>query len=111
MDRELNHKLKKLLCKQLEGYADIQNVGGKALEDIANMVKTVKNLDIIEKNGQDGSSYGGYYMGSYDDGMSTRRGRDAMGRYVSRDDGAMHDEINSMRDQLRAMMEKLDTMR
>lgn len=88
MDREVMMKLKKTLCKQLEGYADIQNVGGKALEDIANMVKTVKNLEIIEgmaEEKQDGGSWRSY--GSYEDGVSMRRGRDSMGRYVSREDG------------------------
>ena len=122
MDRELNHKLKKLMCKTLEGYADIQNIGGKALEDITNMIRNVKNLGIIESQGEGGASMrgmsgDGYYMGSYDDGgASMRRGRDSMGRYVSRDDGAsMHrgqpDEMESLKKQLRSMMEELDKMR
>ena len=86
---EMMHKLKKKLCKQLEGYADVQNFGGKALEDVANLVKTIKNLDLIlgmAEESQGGASQRGYSMGSYDD-ASYRRGRDSMGRYVSREDG------------------------
>lgn len=87
MDQEIIHKLKKTLCRQLDGYANIENLGGKALEDVANMVKSVKNLEIIEGMAEEkqGGSWRSY--GSYEDGVSMRRGRDSMGRYVSRDDG------------------------
>ena len=117
MDRELNHKLKKMLCRQLEGYSEIQNVGGKALEDIANMVKTVKNLDIIEGMAEEkdgGNSWRSY--GSYEDGGSTRRGRDAMGRYTSRDDGASmrggsyHGGDQEMHQAIEEIKRKLDQM-
>ena len=117
MDRELMMKLKKTLCKQLEGYADIQNVGGKALEDIANMVKTVKNLEIIEgmaEEKQDGGSWRSY--GSYEDGVSMRRGRDSMGRYVSREDGpsmrggSYHDGDQETRQAIEEIKRKLDQM-
>lgn len=117
MDRELIHKLKKNLCKQLEGYSEIQNVGGKALEDIANMVKTVKNLEIIEgmaEEKQDGGSWRSY--GSYEDGVSMRRGRDSMGRYVSREDGpsmrngSYHDGDQETRQAIEEIKRKLDQM-
>lgn len=117
MDRELIHKLKKTLCKQLEGYSDIQNVGGKALEDIANMVKTVKNLEIIEgmaEEKQDGGSWRSY--GSYEDGVSMRRGRDSMGRYVSREDGpsmrggSYHDGDQETKRAIEEIKRKLDQM-
>lgn len=117
MDRELNHKLKKMLCRQLEGYSEIQNVGGKALEDIANMVKTVKNLEIIEgmaEEKQNGNSWRSY--GSYEDGVSTRRGRDAMGRYTSRDEDASmrgasyHDGSHEVKQAIEEIKRKLDSM-
>ena len=117
MDREVMMKLKKTLCKQLEGYADIQNVGGKALEDIANMVKTVKNLEIIEgmaEEKQDGGSWRSY--GSYEDGVSMRRGRDSMGRYVSREDGpslrggSYHDGDQETKRAIEEIKRKLDQM-
>lgn len=114
MDKEVMHKLKKMLCKQLEGYADIQNIGGKALEDVANMVKTIKNLEMIEGDDEGyGASQRGNFMGSYDDmPMSGRRGRDSMGRFVSREGnggGSMrgssyHDGVHDMTNQLRQMM-------
>ena len=117
MDQEIIRKLKKTLCKQLEGYADIQNVGGKALEDIANMVKTVKNLEIIEgmaEEKQDGGSWRSY--GSYEDGVSMRRGRDSMGRYVSREDGpsmrggSYHDGDQETKRAIEEIKRKLDQM-
>ena len=91
-------------------------------EDVANMVKTVKNIDLImeheEGSRSGGASQRGYSMGSYDhDDSSYRRGRDSMGRYTSREGASegmrrsYDDEMKSMKDELRAMMEKLDTMR
>lgn len=88
IDMEAMMKLERNICRQLEGYANIENLGGKALEDVANMVKTVKNIAIIE--GMEEEKQGGYSQrsyASYEDGVSMRRGRDSMGRFVSREDG------------------------
>ena len=118
MDREIVKKLERNICRQLEGYANIENLGGKALEDVANMVKTVKNLSIIE--GMEEEKQGGYSQrsyASYEDGMSMRRGRDSMGRYVSRDDGpsmrggSYHDGGGQeMRQAVEEIKRKLDQM-
>ena len=117
MDREIMQKLERTICRQLEGYANIENLGGKALEDVANMVKTVKNLDIIEGMAEEkegGNSWRSY--GSYEDGVSTRRGRDAMGRYTSRDDGASmrggsyHGGDQQMHQAIEEIKRKLDQM-
>ena len=117
MDREVMKKLERTICRQLEGYANIENLGGKALEDVANMVKTVKNLDIIEGMAEEkegGNSWRSY--GSYEDGVSTRRGRDAMGRYTSRDDGASmrggsyHGGDQQMHQAIEEIKRKLDQM-
>lgn len=117
MDREVMMKLKKNICRQLDGYANIENLGGKALEDVANMVKTVKNLSIIE--GMEEEKQGGYSQrsyASYEDGMSMRRGRDSMGRYVSRDDGpsmrggSYHDGDQETKRAIEEIKRKLDQM-
>ena len=118
MDREIVKKLERNICRQLEGYANIENLGGKALEDVANMVKTVKNLSIIE--GMEEEKQGGYSQrsyASYEDGMSMRSGRDSMGRYVSRDDGpsmrggSYHDGGGQeMRQAVEEIKRKLDQM-
>lgn len=117
MDREVMKKLERTICRQLEGYANIENLGGKALEDVANMVKTVKNLSIIEgmeEEKQGGGSWRSY--GSYEDGVSMRRGRDSMGRYVSRDDGASmrgssyHGGDQETRQAIEEIKRKLDQM-
>lgn len=118
MDREIVKKLERNICRQLEGYANIENLGGKALEDVANMVKTVKNLSIIEgmeEEKQGGGPWRSY--GSYEDGVSMRRGRDSMGRYVSREDGpsmrggSYHDGGGQeMRQAVEEFKRKLDQM-
>ena len=118
MDREIIKKLERTVCKQLEEYANINNMSGKVLEDVANLVKTAKNLSIIE--GMEEEKQGGYSQrsyASYEDGMSMRRGRDSMGRYVSRDDGmsmrggSYHDGGGQeMRQAVEEIKRKLDQM-
>lgn len=118
MDREIMKKLERTICRQLEGYANIENLGGKALEDVANMVKTVKNLSIIEGMEEEkqggGNSQRSY--GSYEDGVSMRRGRDSMGRYVSREDGpsmrggSYHDGDQETKRAIEEIKRKLDQM-
>lgn len=110
MEMEMIHKLRKKLCKQLEGYVDIQTLGGNALEDVTNLVRTIKNLDMIADHDEMGTSQRGQFMGSYND-ASYRRGRDSMGRFVSREGdggasmrGSYHDDTREMVDKLRQMM-------
>lgn len=89
MDREIVKKLERTVCKQLEEYANINNMSGKVLEDVANLVKTAKNLSIIEgmEEEKQGGGYSQRSYASYEDGMSMRRGRDSMGRFRSYEDG------------------------
>jgi hypothetical protein len=118
MDREIIKKLERTVCKQLEEYSNINNMSGKVLEDVANLVKTAKNLSIIE--GMEEEKQGGYSQrsyASYEDDMSMRRGRDSMGRYVSRDDGpsmrggSYHDGGGQeMRQAVEEIKRKLDQM-
>ena len=118
IDMEAMMKLERNICRQLEGYANIENLGGKALEDVANMVKTVKNIAIIEgmEEEKQGGGYSQRSYASYEYGMSMRRGRDSMGRYVSREDGpsmrggSYHDGDHETRQAIEEIKRKLDQM-
>lgn len=75
------------------------------LENIYKMVDIIKDVSTIEAMRDAGysqanvrmsyddpsMSYARYSNRSYDDGYSERRGRDAMGRYTSRDGYSTHD--------------------
>jgi hypothetical protein len=59
--------------------------------------------------GRDGDGDGRYSEGSYDN--SYRRGRDAMGRFTSRDGGySGHEDKEQLRQQLQQMQQKLNQM-
>ena len=113
---EYMHKIKKMLCKELEEYGDKKSLSSADVEMIHKLTDTVKNLDKISllEQGDDGYSEsrggrgrgGRSYMGgsSYDDDMmySERRGRgryakrDSMGRYSS-DMGSSYDDYSEER--------------
>ena len=111
-------KIKKMLCKELEEYAEMGKIKNSTeLDMIWKLTDTVKNLDKIEMleeesegysearggRGRGGRGRSSYAMGgsSYDDDMmySERRGRgryakrDSMGRYSS-DDGMSYDDYS-----------------
>ena len=115
------YKLKETLVKELEDYGKRGDLSKNALEDIDKLAHAAKNIaKVIEACEQDeysranGGSYrsnrsydggmsnrmysrDGYY---YDDGgMSTRRGRAANGRFVSRDAGSMARQLREMMEQ------------
>jgi hypothetical protein len=107
---EYIEKIKKMLCKELEEYAEMGKMKSTSdLDMIWKLTDTVKNLDKIEMLEDDGGyseargMRGRSYMGgsSYDDDMmySERRGRgrnakrDSMGRYSS-DDGMSYDDYS-----------------
>lgn len=107
---EYIEKIKKMLCKELEEYAEMGKMKNASdLDMIWKLTDTVKNLDKIEMLEDDGGyseargMRGRSYMGgsSYDDEMmySERRGRgryakrDRMGRYSS-DDGMSYDDYS-----------------
>lgn len=106
-------KIKKMLCKELEEYAEMGKMKSASdLDMIWKLTDTVKNLDKIEMLEDDGGyseargSRGRSYMGgsSYDDDMmySERRGRgkyakrDRMGRYSS-EGGSSYDDYSEER--------------
>jgi hypothetical protein len=107
---EYIEKIKKMLCKELEEYAEMGKMKSASdLDMIWKLTDTVKNLDKIEMLEDDGGyseargMRGRSYMhgSSYDDEMmySERRGRgrnakrDRMGRYSS-DDGMSYDDYS-----------------
>lgn len=84
---EYMHKIKKMLCKELEEYGDKKSLSSADVEMIHKLTDTVKNLDKIEMlEGDDGySETYPYYMGgsSYARGRGRYARRDSMGRYSS----------------------------
>lgn len=84
---EYMHKIKKLLCKELEEYGEKKSLSSADVEMIRILTDSVKNLDKIEfLEGSDGySETYPYYMGgsSYARGRGRYAKRDSMGRYSS----------------------------
>lgn len=84
---EYMHKIKKMLCKELEEYGDKKSLSSADVEMIHKLTDTVKNLDKIEMlEGDEGySETYPYYMGgsSYARGRGRYAKRDSMGRYSS----------------------------
>jgi hypothetical protein len=115
---EYIEKIKKMLCKELEEYAEMGKMKSASdLDMIWKLTDTVKNLDKIEMLEDDGGyseargMHGRSYMhgSSYDDEMmySERRGRgrnakrDRMGRYSSEvgsyEGGSSYDDYSEER--------------
>ena len=96
---EYMHKIKKMLCKELEEYGDKKSLSSADVEMIHKLTDTVKNLDKIEMlEGDDGySETYPYYMGgsSYARGRGRYAKRDRMGRYSS--DEGMYDDYSEAR--------------
>jgi hypothetical protein len=84
---EYMHQIKKMLCKELEEYAEKKSLSSADVDMIHKLTDTVKNLDKIEMlEGEDGYSENyPYYMGgsSYARGRGKYARRDSMGRYSS----------------------------
>ena len=104
---EYMHKIKKMLCKELEEYGDKKSLSSADVEMIHKLTDTVKNLDKISLLEQDDDGYSEtypYYMGgsSY---ASRGRGRyarrDRMGRYSSEggsyEGGSSYDDYSEAR--------------
>lgn len=114
---EYMHKIKKMLCKELEEYGEKKSLSSADVEMIHKLTDTVKNLDKIEMlEGDDGySETYPYYMGgsSYARGRGRNARRDSMGRYSSDMDDyseARMDRRYSRDDAKDHMMNKLGEM-
>ena len=107
------YNLKELLCEELSNYGRSRELSPSSLEMIDTLAHACKNVCKIieskdmEKYSMDGGSYDGSYYGNsraysrdgyyYDGGgMSGRRGRDRMGRFVSRDASEMARKLREM---------------
>lgn len=132
------HKLRELLCEELEKIAEKGELSAGSLETAHKLTDTIKNIDKIEMLGEDGYSRAGYFDDRlYDQGSSNaRRGehwvrghysrdgeyderrRDKMGRY-SRDgaidhllammeDAARESKDEKERDAIRRCMKQLE---
>jgi hypothetical protein len=85
---EYMHKIKKMLCKELEEYGDKKSLSSADVEMIHKLTDTVKNLDkisLLEESNDGYSETYPYYMGgsSYARGRGRNARRDSMGRYSS----------------------------
>lgn len=84
---EYMHKIKNMLCEELEEYGKKKSLSASDVEMIHQLTDTVKNIDKIEMlEGDDGYSEAyPYYMGgsSYARGRGRYAKRDSMGRYSS----------------------------
>lgn len=98
------HKVREMLCGELESYSNKEKIDIQSLDMIDKLSHAIKNIDkIIDReegimeysngNSMRGNSYGGNsYGGRYED-MSYGRGRDSMGRY-SREGYSRDEEYN-----------------
>ena len=118
--------------KEITKKGDISPV---ELDNVYKSVDIIKDIETVKamkqggySNASDGGSYGNSYNGSYGyynsynegemsrgDGYSERRGRDAMGRYTSRDGGNGRDysratETENLKKELEEMRKKLNQM-
>lgn len=83
---EYMHKIKKMLCKELEEYGEQKSLTASDVEMIHKLSDTIKNLDKIEMLEDEGGYSGHYPM--YDDGSSyARRGTHYVRGHYSRDMG------------------------
>ena len=91
--------LKDMLCKELSDYGRDGTLSLSSLDTIDTLAHAAKNVaKLIEYGDEDGASY--------------RRGRDRMGRYMSRDGSEMARRLREMMndttdDGLRAEMRRL----
>lgn len=119
---EYMHKIKKMLCKELEEYGDKKSLSSADVEMIHKLTDTVKNLDkisLLEESNDGYSETYPYYMGgsSYAGrGRGRNARRDRMGRYSS-EDGMSYDDYSERMDRRYSrddakdhMMSKLGSM-
>lgn len=116
---EYMHKIKKMLCKELEEYGDKKSLSSADVEMIHKLTDTVKNLDkisLLEESNDGYSETYPYYMGgsSYAGrGRGRNARRDRMGRYSSDMDDYSEERMDrrySRDDAKDHMMSKLGSM-
>ena len=114
------YNLKEMLCRELSDYGKEGGLSLSSLDTIDKLAHAAKNVAklIEEKDGYSRRDYSGdgYY---YDDGNSYRRGRDRMGRFVSRDGSEMAQKLREMMNEttddglkaeIRRLAQKMESM-
>lgn len=113
MNTTMLHHLRDMICTELEGYAEKENLSGNTLEIVDKLTHTLKNIDKIIMSEDLRRSGGGYsrdgYRGasSYDGGESYRGGRHYVRAHYSRAEG----EGDDFRGRLEKMLECAETGR
>ena len=124
-------KLKEMMRKELKKIAERGELSVGSFDTVFKLLDAVKNCDKIEmyeQYAEEGQSHNSYRRGmsyddgyAYDDDYSQRRGRDRMGRYVSRDSGnysgndvgrngySMHGRSEAKHEMLEEMRHKMRT--
>ena len=114
------YELKKMLCKELDEYAQRGDITANSLDIIDKLAHSIKNLDkIIEYDEGEESGYSKWYMPRYafadeDMGGNSMRGssyargrrgarRDSMGRYARESGYSYHDGMEDIIEDLRGM--------
>ena len=108
IEDKMEDELKRICSKPDMSQSDLENV-----YKMVDIIKDVSTIEAMRDAGYSqanvrmsyddpSKSYARYGNRSYDDGYSERRGRDAMGRYTSRDGYSTHNE--SMIDMLKDKM-------
>lgn len=109
------HKIKEMLYRELEEYANVERLSGGSLEMIHKITDTIKNIDkieMLEEGGEysrdGGNSYGRDGGSSYNRGYSRHDGKQHM---MQRMEEMMHEAENDReRDVLRRCMDQLGKM-
>lgn len=96
------HKLLEFVCDELKDLESKTDKGKLTMQDIqyadtlAHLKKNLLTADAMEESG-----YSNDYRGSY------RRGRDSMGRYVSRDEGSYDRDYSRDTDEMKYHLEDM----
>lgn len=112
------YELREKLCEELKQYSK-KDISAGTLDIIDKLAHAVKNIDKIIENNESGGYSNDYmgpnmvrrgvprdgrYNGDINVARSYKRGRDAMGRYVSRENGYSYD--GNMVSELHELMEE-----
>lgn len=121
------YEIKENVLEELASYKDAREIDPAVAGQIKTLASAAEKLcHLVEEMEQGGSSgrgssrrglYGGVYEGgsreggsreggSYEGGSSGRRGRNAMGRFTSRDSGGFHEALENALEQAPGEMER-----
>ena len=122
---QVYEKSKEILQKELQKITERGEVSSGTIDVMYKLLAAIKNcykIEMYEEYGEDEQSHSSYRGGrsyndgyAYDNDYSERRGRDRMGRFVSRDGGYSGNDVGrngySMHGRSEAKHEMLEEMR